>query len=49
MLVSANYGNHHIKFADCQIALGYFMLNVDQVIFTLFNLAIMVFPGVCKR
>ena len=31
LLVSATYGNHHVKFADCQIALGYFLLNVDQV------------------
>ena len=31
LVVSANYGNHHVKFADCQIALGYFLLNVDQV------------------
>ena len=32
LVVNTNYGNHHVKFADCQIALGYFLLNVDQVV-----------------
>ena len=33
-LVRDKYGNHHVKFADYQIALGYFLLNTDQVVST---------------
>ena len=39
-LARDNYGNQHVKFADCQIALGFFHLNSKQVVLRITNVII---------